>query len=246
MQNNLFEAPEPASFPPLFTGQALTGAADPFTKACTQAALGCQSGLLPYNVTPDHLRAAIVFAPEVPLKQAMAVFCACGVGFQNALGALAPPEVAVHLRWNGDIVINGGTAGRLRVAASDPSPNQIPDWVVVGLELHLIPAAGDGGESPDKTCLVLEGCGDVSPLRLLESWSRHTLVWVNRLDQDGSEPLHAEWRGLAHGIGEDITLNCHEPPLNGTFLGIDENFGLLVRDGETTHLAPLSDLLERD
>ena len=239
-----FEAPLPPSFPPLYQGQAVDGATDPFEKACALAALGCESGVLVYNITPDTLRAAIVFAPEVPLEQAMSVLCTCGVGFQNALGALAPPEVAVHLKWQGDIMVNGGVAGQLRVAASTSDPLVEPDWLVIGLEIHLIPQSDDApGNTPDRTSLYQEGCGDISPIRLLESWSRHTLVWINRLE-DGVAPLHAEWRGLVHGMGEPASVEYDHKTINGTFLGVDEDFGMLIRQGEETRLIPLSSLLE--
>ncbi len=235
---NLFEASEPLSFPPLFQGEAVSGGTDPFDKACASATLGCDSGLLVHNVTPDRLRAAIVFAPEIPLEQAMAMLPTCGIGFQNALGALAPPEVAVQLSWAGDIIVNGGKAGRLRAAASHSDPTVIPGWMVIGLDLQLIPrSSNDAGLTPDKTSLIEEGCGDVSPLRLLESWARHTLVWINTLSEDGTAALHTEWRGLSIGIGEEIADG-------GIFVGIDENFGMLLRQGTTTNLIPLSSLLE--
>ena len=244
-EENPFEAPRPITFPPLLKGQAVSGATDPFEKACALATLGCESGVLVYNIDAGRLRAAIVFAPEVPLEQAMAVFCACGVGFQNALGALAPPEVAVHLTWQGDILVNAGAAGRLRVAANTDTAAEIPDWLVVGLSLDLIPPSDDApGDHPDRTALYLEGCGDVVPDRLLESWARHTLVWINRLTEDGNQPLHNEWRGLVHGMGEDVIINHNGQTLSGTFLGVDEDFGMLIRDGETTHLVPLSSRLE--
>ncbi len=245
MTENPFDAPEPLSFPPLFQGEAVTGSTDPFERACARATLGCDSGVLVHNVTPDRLCAAIVFAPEIPLEQAMAMFCTCGIGFQNALGALAPPEVAVYLKWQGDIVINGGTAGRLRAAASTTDPNAEPDWLVIGLELLLLPESdADGGETPDQTSLFQEGCGDVSPLRLLESWARHTLVWINRFGEEGPAPLHAEWRGLAHGLGEKISITHEDTPQSGTFVGVDENFAMLLRSGENTRLIPLTSLLE--
>jgi len=31
---------------------------------------------------------------------------------------------------------------------------------------------------------------------------------------------------------------------SGTFLGVDEQFGMLLRDSETTHLIPLTSVLE--
>jgi len=242
--DTLFETPEPLRLPPLMQGEELS-AGDPFTKACARAMLGCDSGLVIWQITPEKLRAALVLAPETALAQAMAALPACAVGFQNALGALAPPEVAVFLGWDGAIWVNGARAGRLRVAASTEAPERVPDWLVVGLEVQLIPRGDEeGGLDASRTSLIEEGCGDVAPLRLLESWARHTLVWLSRLEGDGPAALHREWRGLAHGLGEGMEMMLGGEALSGVFLGIDENFGALLRRGEETRLIALTALLE--
>ncbi len=231
-------AVEELTFPPLMWGEPATG--DAMGHAARRAAMGCEAGLVAYILGATHAEAALVFAPEVPLKKAMAMLPLCGVGFQNALGALAPPEVAVHLGWNGEIRINGASCGRLTVMASDTNPEAVPDWLVVGWTLPLVPPSEDTGYRPDETALYGEGCAEVTPPALVESWSRHTLHWINRWEDDGAQPLHAEWRGLAKGIGEPITRGA----LAGTFLGVDEDFGMLLRDDTTTHLIPLTDLLK--
>ncbi len=228
------------SFPPLFSGLAVEGAIDPFDKACVEAVKGCDAGLVVYNLGANTLRAAIVFAPDVVLADALAMLPLCGVGFQNALGALAPPEVAVHLDWNGDLRINGASCGRLQVACSDTDPAALPSWLVIGLTLPLWPTSDNPGETPDQTALYSEGCADVQADALLESWVKHTLVGINTWLDQGVAPLHKEWRALAFGVGEDMTIN----DFSGTFLGVDEQFGLLLRNAETTHLIPLTDLLE--
>ena len=153
---------------------------------------------------------------------------------------LAPPEVAVHLDWEGGIFVNGAACGRLRSAASHADPASEPDWIVVGVEIPLWPESDAPGENPDETALYEEGCADVDPVQLLESWARHSLVGINRWEDDGAEPLHREWRGLARNIGEDVTIRGQ----TGTFLGVDERFGLLLREGETTSLIPMTTLLE--
>ncbi|PSL18708.1 biotin/lipoate--protein ligase family protein [Shimia abyssi] len=237
------EAPQ---FPPLFEGLALTGKADPFAKARMQAIMGCDAGLVVYNLATDQLSAAIVFAPEVPLRDAMPVMIACGIGFQNALGALAPPEVAVHLGWTGQIYVNGAGCGRLRVAASETADSEVPDWIVLGLELPLIPADPDApGSAPDQTCLYEEGCVDVTADALLSAWVRHTLVWVNRMEEEGMKPLGNEWRGLAHGVGEDVSWTMQGATEKGIFMGTDEVFGALLKQGNDTRLLPLTRLLDR-
>ncbi|WP_417817906.1 DUF4444 domain-containing protein [Tritonibacter scottomollicae] len=232
---------EDVTFPPLMTGEAAGPGQDPFDLARQKAELGVDAGLVVYDLGADTLRAALVLAPEVPLAQAMAMLPTCGVGFQNALGALAPPEVAVHLDWEGGLRINGARCGSLRIAASTDDPAAQPDWLVVALELPLWPQ-GDGGETPDQTALYAEGCAEVTAPRLLESWTRHCLHWINRWDEGDLKALHAEWQGLAHGIGEDR----QQAGLNGTFLGVDADFGMLLRDDTTTHLIPLTTVLVRD
>jgi len=232
---------EDVTFPPLMTGEPAGPGQDPFDLARQKAELGVDAGLVVYDLGADTLRAALVLAPEVPLAQAMAMLPTCGIGFQNALGALAPPEVAVHLDWEGGLRINGARCGSLRIAASTDDPAAQPDWLVVALELPLWPQ-GDGGETPDQTALYAEGCAEVTAPRLLESWTRHCLHWINRWDEGDLKALHAEWQGLAHGIGEDR----QQAGLNGTFLGVDADFGMLLRDDTTTHLIPLTTVLVRD
>lgn len=228
------------SFPPLFSGLAVEGQVDPFDKACAEAARGCDAGLVVHDLGANLLRAALVFAPDVELVDAMAMLPLCGVGFQNALGALGPPEVAVHLEWAGGLRINGASCGTLRVAASSSNPKAEPDWMVIGLELPLWPETDTPGDIPEQTALYAEGCADVNAMELLESWVKHTLVGINTWTEDGVKALHKDWRGLSYGIGEDITMN----EVSGIFLGVDEQFGMLVRAADTTHLVPLTYLLE--
>ena len=226
------------TLPPLMWGEAASDSA--FDHAVMKATLGCDAGLISYKLGADAVEAALVFAPEVPLRTAMAMLPLCGVGFQNALGALAPPEVAVHLDWFGGIRVNGARCGAFRAMASGADPRKTPDWLVVGFTLPLVPAMEDTGLTPDETALFAEGCADVSPPHLIEAWARHTLNWLNRWEDAGTASLHTDWRAIAHGIGEEVETQS----LTGTFLGIDEEFGMLLRDTETTHLIPLTTVLE--
>jgi len=193
-----------------------------------------------YDIAPDRLRAAIVFAPETALSEALIALPLCGVGFQNALGALAPPEVGVHLGWDGAIYVNGGRCGGLRACAAPAAPAEVPDWLVIALDLALWPESEETGLTPDQTALYAEGCAEVDPTALLEAWVRHTLVGLNTWQEDGTATLHRDWTGLAHGIGGEIGVLGR----TGLFIGADEHFGLLLRQAERTTLIPLTELLK--
>ncbi len=227
------------SLPPLMYGEAVEGA--PLAHSVARAKEGCDAGLVAYRLLRDRAEAAMVFAPEVSLGEAMVMLPLCGVAFQNALGALSPPEVAVHLEWSGAIRVNGARCGGFRAVASHADADTMPDWLVIGLEMPLWPA-GDAapGDTPNETTLYAEGCADIAPALLVEAWARHTLNWLGRWEDEGTKPLHDAWCGLAHGIGARID----EGPYKGGFVGVDSRFGLLLKTDETTRLHPLTDVLE--
>jgi len=227
-------------FPPFFQGEPLRGPADPFDRAIALAIAGTDAGTVVYNLGGPELRASLIFAPEKPLEQAMTALPVCGLGLQAALGALAPPEVAVHLDWDGGIKVNGAACGRFRVKASSIVPEAEPDWLVIGLELGMTGSSDNPGLDPDRTCLLEEGCAEITPGDLLEAWVRHSLYWINRWLDEGARPVHDDWRALVPNIGDQVEIDggC------GIFVGVDENFGMLLRQDGDTKLIPLSTKLE--
>ncbi len=218
------------------TGLMAPPGADPLAFALAEAAQGAEPGLLAWSPDADRMSAALVLAPECALEQAMAMVFAAAIGLADALGALAPPEVAVHFAWPGGILVNGAPCGRVRAVASTADPAAEPDWLVVAVDVAVRPPEGwESGRDTSRTFLHAEGCGEVEPLPLLESWSRHTLVWINRWLDDGMAPLHAEWRGKAAGFGQVRD--------GGNFLGLDEHGGMILKRGDETEIHPLTSML---
>lgn len=227
------------SFPPLMTGLNAAGA-DPFEAAISAAQEGADPGTIVYDISPDALRAAIVLAPEVPLSKAAVMLPLTGIAVQNALGALGPSELPVHLQWDGPIRVNGAMCGGLKAASDGADTDAAPGWLVTAFALVFDRPGAEGGDTPDQTSLFAEGCGDLDATDLLESWSRHLLNWINRWEEDGIAPVHRDYVGLVHGMGTDVTVQRQE----GHFLGLDESLGMLLKSNGTTRLLPLTDLLE--
>ncbi|SLN72726.1 hypothetical protein ROJ8625_03873 [Roseivivax jejudonensis] len=226
------------AFPPLLDGRAVAG--DPFAAARDAARVGADPGLVLFDPSAEDMDVALLLAPEVPLEEAAAMLPLAGVALQNALGALGPSELPVHLDWDGTVRVNGGRCGRVRAAIPATRPGAVPDWLVIGAALRVRPRSDDGGATPEDTALHAEGCGDIAPLDLVETWARHALLWIHRWEEEGIAPLHRDWTALAHGLGGPIRAGGHE----GTFLGLDERLGCLVKTGSGTRLVPLTTLLE--
>ncbi len=239
MSKPLAQNDEP-SFPPILMGEAVPARLDPFEKALASVLTDVEPGRVFWSQDAAMMRATIVLAPEMPLIEAMGAVFAIQLGLSDSLGALAPPEVAVHFTWPDGIKVNGARCGRIRAAASHGDPAQEPEWLLVGVEQPVLPIAQrEPGEHPDETTLLDEGCADVTPSGLIESWSRHSLVWINRFLGEGMEPLHTAWRAKCDTIGEQI-----ESPEPGLFVGMDEHGGMLLRQGEQTKCLPLTRMLD--
>ncbi|MEZ5716282.1 MAG: biotin/lipoate--protein ligase family protein [Paracoccaceae bacterium] len=128
------------SFPPLLSGDEVPVHVDPFVKAITQAMVEPEPGQVTYSLDAATMRAAMCFGPDRALQQALpgALFASL-LGLNDALGALALPEVAVHFEWPAGVKVNGARCGRARVAASTGAPEAEPDWLIVGVEVPLMP-----------------------------------------------------------------------------------------------------------
>ncbi len=227
------------SFPPLFRGEALRAGLDPLDKAVTMGMREADPGLIVWSEDIGSMRAAVLLAPETPLADAAGVAFAALLGVSVSFGALAPPEVAVHFDWPFGIRVNGARCGQVRVAASTADPEQTPDWLAIAIDVPVLPVAIEPGEDPDRTTLHDEGCAEIEAQRLIEAWSRHMLVWINRFVDDGLAPLHAAWRDKCDKLGEQVSA-----PAEGVFVGMDELGGMLLKTPEGTRAIPLTEMLE--
>ncbi|MGB5559762.1 MAG: DUF4444 domain-containing protein [Paracoccaceae bacterium] len=233
------------SFPPVFSGMAAAHGLDPFDLAVDRAQQGIESGLIVHRIRPDHLAAALVLAPETKLEDAVVMALVAAVGFADSFGSLAPSEVAVQFDWPGGLRINGAKCGKVRVAAPTRDPLAEPGWLVIGLEVPFFAQAlAEPGNTPDETTLWDEGCSEIDPCRLLESWSRHTLVWIHQWLEGGRARLLREWTGRAIGIGKPQEIVLAERTFFGQFMGLDEKGGMLLKSAGTTQLLPLTLMLE--
>jgi biotin-(acetyl-CoA carboxylase) ligase len=153
--------------------------------------------------------------------------------------------VAFHLDWPAGLRVEGARCGRLLAAATDCMDGEIPDWLVLGLTVQVSrEIAGEPGEHPDETDLRAEGI-DLAGADLLSAWARHTLSGIARWEDEGLASTHRDWIGRAWGLGKPVTVASATGRRTGTFQGLDERGGILLKSEAGTVLVPLTQILER-
>lgn len=233
------------ALPPLLTGRETPSGVDPFARAIAAAAAGEEAGALYWSPDEDVLRMAVVFAPEIALGDAASMLFVAAVALNDSLGALGPPEMGVQHVWPDGVKVNGGWCGALRLASDAASAEETPDWMVVGVSLSReMPADIDPGEAPDMTALAEEGCGGLSRVRLIESWSRHLLTWVHRWETDGPRPIFDAWLNRAEGRGAEVAFRHQDALRRGSFLGLSERGDMMLKTPEGTVTLPLLAILD--
>lgn len=234
-------AAEAPQFPPLWRPESVGRRGSAFDKALSEVLIEPVPGRLVYAEHEAILDAAVVLAPEMPLREAIGAVFAVTLGLADAIGALAPPEVAVHTVWPDRLAVNGAVAAGVRAAASTRDPAEEPDWLVVGITVAMQSGSDRPGLTAERTALHDEGCVEITAATLTETWSRHMLTRINAYLTDGFAPLKRDWSARCRTLGERVAVPGRG---EGTFLGLDPIGGMLLRRSDTTETIPLTAILD--
>jgi biotin-(acetyl-CoA carboxylase) ligase len=197
--------------PPPFRLVVLREVGDAFGYACANATeLG--AGTLVFVGRFDLAEFAVVLEPNEPLACARRVFYAGMVALGDALAAPAPPEKPIVIEWPGAVYVDRGLVGGGRLAWPEAADEHAaPDWLVFGAAVRTVSISGEeAGLHPLVTALEEEGFGDVGSERLVEGFSRHLMVAIDRWQESGFSPIAKQYLSKlkpASGERRDISKN---------------------------------------
>lgn len=233
----------PVRLPPLLTSFALRDAGPLREVAPALAAAGALgAGDAIVGMHPGEVALAIVLEPDVAVSVARQMAPLMMVAVAEALGALLPPKVAIEHAWPGEVIVNGGSVGRVGVRiASSPTDAAVPDWMVVdvALDLHGTGGSHEPGERPGTTCLAEEGGADLVSADVVVAIATRFLSWLDRWQSDGFAPVAHAWLFRARGRTEEIDLPLLQPAQRGKVVRLLEDCSLdvLSRTGGEHRLA---------
>ena len=246
---SLYYEPDPANendpplLPPILTPIPVVNGIDVFAKAIAVAGKS-ETGTVLYSENPEYVEVAIILSPEIPKIKCNQMLYIMMVASGDAIGALAPPEVAVTYAFPGFIFLNRGEAGLVKVEIAPSNDDQsIPDWMVVGLKLRLNNniEINENEINADVTSLADEGGGYVSRTRAIESLSRHFLAWVSQWEDEGFKPVTEVWNKRREET-KVVTLKSGQEV---SWVGLDENGLAIVKsNAQELFLSPV-DIIEQ-
>ena len=184
--------------PPPFTLVKLREVGDAFAHATSIAAKE-GAGTLVYIGRFDLAEFAVVLEPETPLREARRAFYAGMAALVDALAAHAQPETSITVDWPDSISVNVGLVGGGRLGwPKGIKEDEIPPWLVFGAMIRTVSlASAEPGLSPHATALEEEGFTDLLAGQLVESFTRHFMVYVDSWQEHGFDYGGAQLSGAA-------------------------------------------------
>ncbi len=190
---------------------------DAFAHAC-RIAEESGAGTLVYVGRFDLAEFAVVLEPDEPLRSARRAFYAGMVALTDALRTYAPPNKLVTIDGPDAVRVDGGLVGGGRLGWPAPTKeNEPPAWLVFGAMIRMVSMTdGEPGVHPLASALDQEGFGRTGAVQVTESFARHLMLALDRLQIDGFESLAREF----------LTRLSRE---HQTVPRLDDNGDLLVR-----------------
>ncbi|QLF70117.1 biotin--[acetyl-CoA-carboxylase] ligase [Peteryoungia desertarenae] len=155
---------------------------------------------------------------SLPLAVALAV--------QRTVRTVLPdPETLVEVKWPNDVLIDRRkTSGILMEAERLPDGRMA---LVIGIGINILARPDD---APYPVTSLSDQGSAISPDELFAHLYRETAEIIATWDRGrGIAAIAREWRKVACGIGEKITVNLPDRSIPGIFAGIDDK-GLLLLD----------------
>ncbi len=224
----------PADWPALPPGYTLKlCVSDAFDTACKAAGEGAEDGLMLMVERPDRCEAALVLRPLDPIQPALTLAYVGLLGLHDGLAALAPAETPASIDWPDRLLVNEACVGGLQVAhgplVEKEGMSDVPDWLVLGITVQMFGDRSDDapGIELEYTNLHEEGCGEIGVPQLVEAFARHLLLWLDRWQEEGFEPVR---RALLNELADKA-------------LKIEANGDAWAEDGATKTWRSLRDAL---
>lgn len=153
-----------------------------FDHARALARAGAEDGTLVWSQDRRLFDCAVVLEQEPELDAMPPILGAGLLALGDAVATAAPPNAELAIGGPDRLLVNGAPVGGVRLAVETGR-------LVLGGSVDVLGDPDDDapGRHPERTALREEGFGDVDTAALVNGFSRHLLLWIDRWLEDGAE-----------------------------------------------------------
>jgi BirA family biotin operon repressor/biotin-[acetyl-CoA-carboxylase] ligase len=156
---------------------------------------------------------------------------AAGLALVDALATTA--GVSAGLKWPNDVLVGGRKlAGILcEVAPSGAQEGRVA--IALGLGVNLRVSAFPDGAQGISLHELVDDPPDAETL--FRAWMDRLWSRLVALEGGGVHAIVADWRRVAIGLGQPVTVRSAAGTLDGVAVDVDDDGALLVRSGDELH-----------
>lgn len=186
-----------------------------------------------WTSVPGNLYASLLIRLTCPPRVLHQLSLLTGIATHDAIRSIAAASgvelSGLRLKWPNDVLIGDAKlAGILPETTTIAAGTERTVIAVVGIGINLAGQPADLGRAV--THLGAHGC-HVSPCEMLAALAPAMVAWLTRWDGgSGFAAVRQGWLERAGTVGERIAVNSGPEPVEGSFLGIDAEGALVLRD----------------
>jgi BirA family biotin operon repressor/biotin-[acetyl-CoA-carboxylase] ligase len=184
----------------------------------------------------------LILRPPVDAARLSTLPLVAGVAVAEAIERIA--GCAVRLKWPNDglLALEGGAAKVAGVLVTSSLRGEVVEYVLVGIGINVLGGKSElsHGAASIATATGIAVTPDQVFHALLDTFTDAYAAFVAA----GGRPSLAGWLARAMFLGEIVTIEDAGRSRTGTFLGVDEDGGLLLAEpGQLIHKVVAGDLV---
>lgn len=182
----------------------------------------------PWTSAEGNLAASYVFEPGCRPEELHQLALLTGVAVHAAVNrAAGQPISSLRLKWPNDLLAGAAKAGGILVETTTRDGRSI---AVIGIGLNIASAPDIGGRSVTALDAHSPGLSRALMFATLQAEICNWLaIWRAGA---GFHDIRSAWIERAGQIGERLTVNGGFGPIEGHYIGIDEDGALLLRNSD--------------
>lgn len=193
---------------------------------------------------PGNLYASLLLIDPAPPQSLATLPLVVSLALHKAVAALQPQLAArLRIKWPNDLLLDGKKLSGILLEAQPDQHGRLAVIIGCGVNCHHFP----GNPLYPATSLAHEGC-ETEPMALFRELAR-TMAQELRIWSQGHgfAIIRREWLDRCQGLGEAVIARFPDRELQGTFVDIDTEGLLLLRDEEGyTHQVSAADIFFGD